>query len=239
MKTAVVIGATSGMGRGLALRLAEDGYNVGVTGRRESLLQDLAQMDKEHIVPLVMDITDTGRTEECLWHFLAIWGKIDLLILCAGTGELNHSLDFAIEKNTIHTNIIGFTFVADWVYRLFERQGYGQLVILSSIAGLRGDAGAPAYNATKAYQINYAQGLRKKSVKSGLPIVITDIRPGFVDTAMAKGEGLFWITPLEKAVSQIYRAIHRKRPVVYVSKRWGCVATLLKMIPARIYHQIG
>lgn len=239
MKTAVVIGATSGMGRGLALRLAGDGYHVGVTGRRESLLQDLAQMDKEHIVPLVMDITDTGRTEECLLHFLAIWGKIDLLILCAGTGELNHSLDFAIEENTIHTNIIGFTFVADWAYRQFERQGYGQLVILSSIAGLRGDAGAPAYNATKAYQINYAQGLRKKSVKFGLPIVITDIRPGFVDTAMAKGEGLFWITPLEKAVSQIYRAIHRKRPVVYVSKRWGWVATLLKMLPVQIYHQIG
>ena len=61
------------------------------------------------------------------------------------------------------------------------------------------------------------------------------VRPGFVDTAMAKGEGLFWITPLDKAVQQIYRAILRRKKVAYVSKRWKYVALLLRMIPASIY----
>ena len=77
----------------------------------------------------------------------------------------------------------------------------------------------------------------RKPIKSTIPypIYITDVRPGFVDTAMAKGEGLFWITPLDKAVQQIYRAILRRRKVAYVSKRWKYVALLLRMIPASIY----
>jgi short-subunit dehydrogenase len=100
---------------------------------------------------------------------------------------------------------------------------------------MRGEGIAPAYNASKAYQINYTEGLRKKAAKLSYPIHITDIRPGFVDTAMAKGEGLFWVTPLQKAVQQIYRAIFRKRKVVYISRRWRYVAMLLRIMPASIY----
>ena len=69
--------------------------------------------------------------------------------------------------------------------------GGGHLVVITSVGGLRGGGAAPAYNASKAYQINYAEGLRQRVAKSGLPVTITDIRPGLVDTAMAKGEGLF------------------------------------------------
>jgi short-subunit dehydrogenase len=62
------------------------------------------------------------------------------------------------------------------------------------VAGIRGSRQAPSYNATKSYQINYLEGLRQKSRKS---IFVTDIRPGLVDTDMAKGEGLFWVMPVE------------------------------------------
>ena len=71
-------------------------------------------------------------------------------------------MDFKIEKRTIDTNIYGFTAVADWTFNYFEKQTFGHLVAISSIAGLRGSRQAPAYNATKAFQINYLEALRQK-----------------------------------------------------------------------------
>ena len=63
----------------------------------------------------------------------------------------------------------------------------------------------------------------------------TDIRPGFVDTAMAKGEGLFWVTPVDKAVKQIKKAISDRKKVAFISKRWKYVAWLFKLIPSALY----
>ncbi|MGL5912707.1 MAG: SDR family NAD(P)-dependent oxidoreductase, partial [Bacteroidales bacterium] len=94
------------------------------------------------------------------------------------------------------------------------------------------------YNATKAYQINYIEGLRQKSTKLNCSIYIADIRPGFIDTAMAKGEGLFWVASVDKAVQQIFHAIKRRRNVAYVTRRWGLVAIVLRLLPKSIYNRM-
>src|SRR3546814_6308751 len=90
-------------------------------------------------------------------------------------------------------------------------QGTGHLVAISSIAGLRGGGDAPAYNASKAFVSNYMEGLRQNMARRGLPIATTDVRPGFVDTAMAKGDGLFWVASPEKAANQNYGAIRARK----------------------------
>ena len=158
-------------------------------------------------------------------------GGIDLLILSSGIGDINAELNFEIEKRTIETNVLGFTCVSDWAFNYFEKQKFGHLVAISSIAGIRGNRQATSYNATKAYQINYLEGLRQKAKNLKMEIFVTDIRPGFVNTEMAKGEGLFWVASVEKASKQIYNAISKKRKIVYVTKRWGIIATILKRIP--------
>ena len=163
---------------------------------------------------------------------------LDLLIISSGTGDLNHHLDFAVEKLTIDTNVLGFTCVADWAFNYFEKQKSGHLVGISSIAGLRGSRQAPSYNATKAYQINYFEGLRQKAKRLKMPIAITDIRPGFVDTGMAKGEGQFWVSNVDKASRQIFTAIANQRKVAYVSKRWRLIAMILKAIPRSLYDRM-
>jgi short-subunit dehydrogenase len=165
-------------------------------------------------------------------------GGLDLLVICSGTGDINKPLDFEIEKRTIDVNVTGFTCIADWAFNFFERQKYGHLVVISSIAGLRGDWGAPSYNATKAYQINYTEALRKKAKKTKAQIFVTDIRPGFVDTDMAKGEGLFWVASVDKAVQQIYSAIKKRKSVKYITKRWYFIAVILKRIPNFIYDKM-
>ncbi len=238
MKKVIIIGSTSGIGKGLAQIFAANDYKVGITGRRKELLLELKDEIPDAYLTKVLDVTDTVSSIEQLEELTNELGGLDILVISSGIGEINISLDFEIEKQTIDANILGFTSIADWAFNYFQKQQTGHLVLISSIGGLRGSSQAPAYNASKAYQINYTEGLQQKATKLKLPILITDIRPGLVDTKMAKGEGLFWVMPLEKAVGQIYKAIVNKRKVVYVTKRWRLIALLLKLLPRGVYERM-
>lgn len=238
MKKAIIIGATSGLGKGLAQKLVEENYAVGITGRRTELLNELKSQKPNLFYPKPFDITDINKIVESLEIITTELGGLDLLIISSGIGDLNEQLDFEIEKRTIETNVIGFTCIANWAFNYFENQKTGHLVAISSVGGIRGSRIAPAYNATKAYQINYLEGLRQKATKLKTQIFVTDIRPGFVDTAMAKGEGQFWVASVDKATNQIFDAIKRKKKIVYVTKRWQLIGTMLKLIPRLLYDRM-
>lgn len=238
MKKAIIIGATSGIGKELAKLLVDSGCKVGITGRRIKLLEELKSENPKSYFIKAFDIADTKVLVEKLEELTTELGGLDLIIISSGTGDINENLDFEIEKRTIETNVIGFTCVADWAFNYFEKQKYGHLVGITSIGGLRGSRQAPSYNATKAYQMNYLEGLRQKATKLKQHIFITDVRPGLVDTEMAKGEGLFWIMPIAKAVRQIFTAIKNKRKVAYVTKRWWIIALILKRLPRLIYDKM-
>lgn len=238
MNRAIIIGATSGIGKGLAKLLVDNGFKVGITGRRTELLENLKAENPGSYFIRSFDVQDTKAAIEKLEALTIELGGLDLFILCSGTGDINDKLDFEIEKRTITTNVVGFTCIADWTFNYFEKQKFGHLVAISSVGGLRGSRRAPSYNATKAYQMNYLEGLRQKATKLKGQVIITDIRPGFVNTEMAKGEGLFWVMPVEKTVRQIYKAIISKKKVVYVTKRWRMIAVILKRIPRVIYDKM-
>lgn len=238
MKKAIIIGASSGIGRRLARLLVENDYLVGITGRRTELLEKLKSEKPDSYFIKTIDINDTITITQKLEELKKEIGGLDILVLSSGTGNLNPNLDFEIEKETIYTNVLGFTCVTNWAFNLFEKQKFGHLVALSSVGGLRGSRQAPAYNATKTYQINYLEALRQKANKLKKPIFVTDIRPGFVDTDMAKGEGLFWVASVDKAARQIFEAIKGKKKIVYITKRWRLVATILKRIPRPVYDKM-
>lgn len=238
MKNAIIVGATSGIGKELARLLVNDGFRVGITGRRIELLESLKSEKPDCYFIKAFDVNDTKVAEEKLEELTGELGGIDLLILSSGTGNINNKLDFEIELRTIETNVTGWTFIADWAFKYFENQKSGHLVGISSIGGLRGSRQSPSYNATKAYQINYLEGLRQKATKLKTGIYVTDIRPGLVDTEMAKGDGLFWVMPLPKAARQIYTAIKKKKNVAYITKRWGIIAAITKLIPKQVYNRM-
>lgn len=238
MKKAIIVGATSGIGRNLAKLMTDDDFLVGITGRRMHLLEEIRQEKPDSYIVETFDIARSEDVTEHLQHLVTQLGGLDMLVISSGTGYLNDSLDFDLEKQTIDTNVTGFTAVADWAFNYFKQQKHGHLVAISSIAGLRGNRQSPAYSATKAYQIIYLEGLRSKATKLRQPIYITDIRPGFVDTEMAKSAVLFWVAPVEKAASQIYKAIRAKRRVAYVTRRWKLIGNLVKILPKRIVENI-
>lgn len=238
MKKAIVIGATSGIGKSITEVLIQNDYTVGVTGRRLEMLKSLKEKNTDKIFYCQMDVQELTSIETICDNLVNQLGGLDLIIISAGIGDENKSLDFTIENNVIKTNIQGFTCVADWAIRYFTKQGYGHLVNISSIAGLMGNGEAPSYNATKAFQINYLEGLRLNADKSGAKINVTDVRPGFVDTAMAKGDGLFWVASVNKASQQIFSAIKRKKKVVYITKRWRIVGFMLKIMPYSILRKL-
>ena len=202
------------------------------------MLDKLYQKYPSKTIPTKADIINLEEIEQAINALHKEMEYIDLAIVCSGTGDINATLDYSIERPAIDTNIVGWTFVIDMLYHILEQQGHGHLVAITSAGGLRGEPMAPAYSATKAYQINYMEALRKKAFKNGGHIIVTDIRPGLVDTAMAKGEGLFWVMTVDKVASQIIAAIRKKKSKAYVTRRWHILAIINKNLPFFLYKRM-
>jgi short-subunit dehydrogenase len=208
-----------------------------VTGRRQELLEEL----KKRYPAIYTDCFDvqSNNVVERLQSLITMMGGLDLLIYSAGYGEPNKELVNEIELDSTATNVMGFVKTATFTFNYFLQQGHGQLAVISSVAAIRGNSFTPAYSASKAYVSNYAEGLNMKAHKLKAGIVVTDIRPGFVKTKMAKGNGQFWVAPLDKAARQIIAAIAAKKRVAYITKRWWLIAFIMKRLPFRMYRKIG
>ncbi|MBM4056548.1 MAG: SDR family NAD(P)-dependent oxidoreductase, partial [Planctomycetes bacterium] len=205
MKKAIIIGATSGIGRELAKILSLNNYVVGMAGRRTELLSNLQREISGSYIKRI-DVAESEEAITFLKELIQEMGGMDMIVISSGVGFINPELDWKQEKETIDVNISGFAAIANAAFKYFSNQGSGYIVGISSIAAIRGSGEAPAYNASKAFVSNYLEGLRQKANKSGIAITVTEIQPGFVNTAMAKGEGLFWVAPPEKAAHQIFKA---------------------------------
>jgi short-subunit dehydrogenase len=236
MKSAVVIGASSGIGRELAVALSRDGYRVGIAARRTELL---AELQKELPGPSVIRTVDVSQPELAMplvRELIEELGDIELFIITAGTGTENPAFDWVPERDTIAVNVLGFTAMVNVAVTHLEARGSGHLVGISSLAALRGVGVAPAYAASKAFESNYLQGMRYRFMKLKLPVAVTDVQPGFVDTRMAGGD--FWMVPVEKAARQIVAAIRGRKKHVYVTRRWRLIAWLLRIVPDALYARI-
>jgi short-subunit dehydrogenase len=238
VKNAIIIGASSGIGRALAVVLSRDGYGLGVVARRTDLL---AQLQAELAGPCAIRTVDVSHPEVAmplLRELVQELGDVELFIVNAGTGSDNAALDWEPERKTIAVNVMGFAAMVNVAVAHLQVRGSGHLVGISSIAALRGIGGAPAYAASKAFVSNYLQGVRYRFKKMKLPVVVTDVQPGFVDTPMAKGDGLFWVASPQKAAEQIVAAIRRRKEHVYVTRRWRLIAWLMRALPDAVYARI-
>jgi short-subunit dehydrogenase len=241
MKTqnAIIIGASSGIGRALGKILAQNGYTVGLTARRIELLEELQKEIPTRTFIQKMDVSKPQEAQKLLEELITRMGGMDLLVVNAGLWKANPRLEWNIEQEAIDINVTGFVAMANFGMTWFINQGFGHLVGLSSVGAIHGHREAPAYFAAKAFIANYLQGLRHYVGKQKIPIAITDIRPGHVDTPGIRGEeDLFWVAPVEKAARQIFEAIRHKRKLAYITHRWRLIAWVLRVIPDFLFNRI-
>lgn len=234
---AIIIGATSGIGREMAIQMSALGYAVGITGRRSELLDSLEKALSGECFKSTMDLTCINDAVDRLRELLERMGEVDVIVINAGIGSADQEFPLADELETVAVNVAGFTAMANVAYHYFSTREGGHIVGMSSVAALKGGPVA-AYNASKAYVSSYLEGLSCRRQARQNSLAVTDIRPGFVDTAMAQGEGVFWKAPVEKAVGQMLKAIQGRRRVVYVTKRWQLIGLLLQCIPFGLYRRM-
>ena len=238
MKRIVIMGATSGIGLETAKRCIAAGWRVGAAGRRSEELERLRGLAPQQVETEAIDVTDDAAPA-ALERLIERLDGMDVYLHVAGVGSQNPQLDPAVELHTVRTNVEGFTRMTTAAYGYFAAHGGGRIAVVSSIAGTRGLGVAAAYSASKRFQNTYIDSLAQLARMQGSKIRFTDIRPGFVATEMAKGEGLFWVMPVDRVVEGIVRAIRRRRSVAVVTRRWRLPAWLIRHMPECIYRKMG
>lgn len=231
---AIVIGASSGIGREVAKLLIDDGWTVGVAARRTDRLQTLNAAAHECI-----DVTSGDATEK-LRKLIDRLGGMDLFFHASGIGKQNRELAEDIEMATMLTNGMGFTRMVGEAYRYFARTGTGgHIAAITSIAGTMGLGPAPSYSATKAMQSTYLQALEQQARQRGLNILFTDIRPGFVDTDLLSGSFRYPMMMKADCVArEILYAIRRKEHVRIIDWRYRLLTAAWKMIPRPLWRRL-
>lgn len=232
IRRAIVMGASSGIGREIARLLIARGWRVGVAARRVELLETLGAAAARRI-----DVTDANAAAE-LEALIEQLGGMDLYVHVSGFGKRNPTLCPDIELPTVATNADGFTRLVGAAYRYFSEQGSGHIAAITSIAGTRGMGAAPAYSATKAMQTTYLEALAQHARMHGLSIRLTDIRPGFVDTDFLSGAHYPLLMPVEKVARQAVRAIERGKSVRIIDWRWRLVTALWRCVSHALWRRM-
>jgi short-subunit dehydrogenase len=237
-KKIIIVGATSGIGKEMAILYSQQNHLVGITGRRKEMLEEIQSQFPQNIKIACFDVMglENGKHIRDLINQL---GGLDIIIYNSGYSSPSSELNCEAEDITTRTNVNGFLNIITYCFNYFVEQGYGQIALTSSIAALRGNSWSPAYSASKAFLSNYAEGLNLKAVRLKKKIVTTDIKPGFIGTKPKKVPIQFWVATPKKAAKQIICAIKRKKREVYITKRWGLIALILKILPFWIYKKMA
>ena len=233
----IIIGATSGIGREAAKLYIAQGWQVGVAGRRAEELETLRKEAPEQVSTQVLDVT--LEDAPCrLQSLIDKVGGIDLFLLSSGIGKQNPTLTPDIELKTAATNVEGFIRLTTAAYHYFEKQGYGHIAAISSIAGVKGLGIAPAYSATKRFQNTYLDALDQLSRMNGLNIRFTDIRPGFVATPLLKDDNYPLLMKAPQVAACIVKAISKKKRIVVIDWRYRILVFFWKLIPHWIWVRL-
>lgn len=234
MKRAIVIGASSGIGFEVARLLLSDGWKVGVAARRQELLHTVGDV----AVAAQIDVNDPDAGER-LREMITQMGGMDLFFYASGIGRQNRELKEDIELQTTTTNGVGFVRMIGEAFRYFAERGKGHIAAITSIAGTKGLGPAPSYSATKALQNVYLQALEQQAHARGLNIHITDIRPGFVDTALLNGDFHYPMLMKPDVVArQIMSAVKHKKHICVIDWKYRVLTMAWRRIPRFIWRRM-
>lgn len=234
MKSIIIIGASSGIGLGVARTYASRGIRVGVVARRRGPLDSFAAEFPGMVEVSDFDVTAPDAPD----RFRELADRLpglDTVLYAAGCGWYNPELSLDDDCRTVAVMVDGFTAMIDTAYRYFAAKGKkARIAAITSVAGVKGLGISAAYSAAKRYQWTYLQAIDQLAHKDCLPIAVTDIRPGFIHTdLLSRGPRKLPMTmPLDYAVERVVRAIDRGRRVAVVDWRWRLLTAAWTALPA-------
>ena len=237
-KKVIIIGATSGIGREVALIYIAQGWKVGVAGRRKAELESLRAEYPEQVYAQTLDVTQEDAPEK-LHALIEQVGGMDVFLLSSGIGKQNPTLETGLELATAATNVEGFIRMTNAAFHYFEQQGHGHLAVISSIAGTKGLGAAPAYSATKGFQNIYMDALDQLARMKKLNIQFTDIRPGFVATPLLNNQKKYPMLMEAPIVAlDIVSAIEKKKRVAIIDWKFRLLVGFWRLIPKWIWLRL-
>ena len=239
----MITGASSGIGRGIALEIASRGANLGLLARREELLNKIVGEAKKRNVKAVAaaaDVRDLKAVREAADRFRQELGPIDILIANAGIGTADHATRLTPEHaaKVMSINMLGaVNSVAAVLPEMVERK-QGRLVAISSLAAYRGLAKSAAYCASKAALTSYFESLRIDMRHTGVGVTI--IQPGFIKTDLTAGRPKMpYLMELDYAVKKIVSAIERERKIYAFPWQLATIVRATRLMPPAIYDWIA
>jgi len=240
-RIAWVTGAGKGIGRQLALRLAEEGWIVAASSRTEADLKDLEAACPSHLIRgFPLDVTQAADTEEVVQQIETALGPLDLVVLNAGTHLPMPASEFstAIFRRLVDTNLMGTVHGLSTIIPPMIARKSGRILVVASLAGYRGLPTAAAYGATKAALINMCEALRPELGKKG--VVLQLINPGFVKTPLTDKNkfSMPYLMPVEAAVEAIMRGLRSEKFEIAFPGRFAFLMKVLRCLPDPIFFAL-
>ena len=249
MLKAIVVGASTGIGRETAIELASRGYEVGLCSRKIDLLKSLQQEIATKTYIKQIDLCEIDTVQQKLQEFADEMGGLDLMVVNSGVATENgHGLlpedkkiPFEWVHDIINVNVTGCAAAFYFATNYFIQQNRGHIVGISSLDAVRGRGQGPTYCASKAFMGTLLEGLRNKFAQLNIPIDVTEIRPGPIRLSEDEdmGSDVYWVVSSQEVARDIADVIAAKKKVAYVPGRWWYIALLLKITPDCIYNWMG
>ena len=247
-RTTVITGASSGLGAEAARQLAARGWDLGLAARRtdrlERLRDEIVERTGRRVEVRALDVTDADAVHETLQAFRADFGTLERVVVNAGLGKGAPVGTGRPDANleTVEVNVLGALAQAEAAMEVFRAQHHGHLVLVSSVAALRGLPGpVTTYAATKAFVASLGEGLRHELLgRPDLDIRVTTIFPGYIRSEMNEHvRGTPFMAGTVEGVRAMVEAIEAERPAARVPGwPWGPLGGAMRVAPLPVLRRM-
>ncbi|WP_419906311.1 SDR family NAD(P)-dependent oxidoreductase [Hoeflea sp.] len=234
-----IVGASSGIGASLAGLILEKSDNVAISARSSEKLDEI-QSSSEKLSAFPLDIADQAAVAETVEKIESRFSGIDLAVLCAGVWwpMSTDEIDTAKMRQAMDVNYFGVVNAVNALLPGMKARGGGRIVVVASVAGLRGLPRSVAYGPTKAALINLVETLAIELRDENIEVTI--VNPGFVDTPMSRVNTFRMpgLISADTAAEKLLDGIVRHKPAIYFPFGFTAAIRLLNLLPTGLYYAV-